>query len=199
VVGFLFMFLLRCLAGCIVWLSLFGIIFFLIGLGLVFLYNAGYLSAVATTASYLGVPTFSNTGYNEIYGWILIGLGCAFIIVVLCCCSRIRLAVAVCKSAGQFVASICTVMFVPIFQTILACILWGGCLVIMIYLVSAAEFTHPSTAYFSYIKDYGDTALIRFYCFIFGTLWCNAFIGAMTIFIVASSCCMWYYSHGPGQ
>lgn len=33
----------------------------------------------------------------------------------------------------------------------------------------------------------------------FGTLWCNAFIGAMTIFIVASACCMWYYSHGPGQ
>jgi hypothetical protein len=42
VVSFIFMFLLRCLAGCIVWCSLFGIIFFFVGLGFVFLYNAGY-------------------------------------------------------------------------------------------------------------------------------------------------------------
>ena len=41
--------------------------------------------------------------------------------------------------------------------------------------------------------------MIRFYCFIFGTLWVNAFIGAMTIFIIASACTMWYYSHGPDQ
>jgi hypothetical protein len=56
VVGFIFMFLLRCLAGCIVWVSLIGIIFFLIGLGLIFLYNAGKLSALADSAKYLGVP-----------------------------------------------------------------------------------------------------------------------------------------------
>lgn len=41
--------------------------------------------------------------------------------------------------------------------------------------------------------------MIRFYAFVFGTLWCSAFIGAMTIFIIASAACMWYYSHGPGQ
>lgn len=46
-ISFIFMFMLRCLAGCIVWCSLFGIIFFFIGLGLVFLYNAGYLGAAA--------------------------------------------------------------------------------------------------------------------------------------------------------
>jgi hypothetical protein len=43
VVGFIFMFLLRCLAGCIVWLSLLGTIGVLIGIGLIFLYNAGKL------------------------------------------------------------------------------------------------------------------------------------------------------------
>lgn len=33
----------------------------------------------------------------------------------------------------------------------------------------------------------------------FGTLWCNALLGAIGTFLIASSVCMWYYSHGPGQ
>lgn len=196
VISFVFMFMLRCLAGCIVWCSLFGIIIFFIGLGLIFLYNAGYLGAAAGTASYLGVPSV-NTGSNAVYGWICIGLGCFFFILVLCCCSRLRLAVAVCKSAGQFVASVCSAMLVPIFQTILSGGMWAACVVVMVYLVSAASFTATSSDYFSSVSSYADTALIRFYIFIFFTLWTSAFLGAMTIFIVASACSMWYYSHGP--
>jgi len=40
---------------------------------------------------------------------------------------------------------------------------------------------------------------VNFYAFLFGTLWCNAMISAIGIFVIASSCVMWYYSHGPGQ
>lgn len=35
--------------------------------------------------------------------------------------------------------------------------------------------------------------------FLFGTLWCNAFIQALGLFVVASACCLWYYSHGPAE
>lgn len=198
VISFVFMFLLRCLAGCIVWCSLFGLIIFFIGLGLIFLYNAGYLGAAASAATYLGVPSI-NSSNNAIYGWVCIGLGCGFLILVLCCCSRLRLAVAVCKSAGQFVAAVCSSILVPIFQTILAGGMWAACLVVMVYLVSASEFVATSSDYFSSIKSYSDLSMIRFYVFIFCTLWCSAFIGAMTIFIIASACTMWYYSHGPDQ
>lgn len=197
-VSFIFMFLLRCLAGCIVWLSLFGTIFFLIGLGLIFLYNAGYLGSIASVATFLGVPTLS-TGYNEPIGWTLIGVGCAFFILVLCCCSRIRLAVAICKSAGQFIASVCLIVLVPVFQACLVISLWAGCLVAMVYLVSSAAFTTTGASYFTTLADYGDVALIRFYVFAFGTLWVNAFFGAMGIFVIASACSMWYYSHAPGS
>jgi len=197
-IAFIFMFLLRCLAGCIVWLSLFGTIFVLLGLGLIFLYNAGYMSAAASVATFLGVPSI-NTGYNEPIGWTLIGVSAAFFILVLCCCSRIRLAVAICKSAGQFIVGVCLIVLVPIFQTSLVISLWAGCLVAMVYLVSAASFTTTGATYFTTLANYGDYALIRFYVFLFGTLWVNAFLGAMGIFVVASACCMWYYSHAPGS
>jgi len=167
-------------------------------MGCIFLYNAGYFSAAASVATYLGVPSLS-TGYNEPIGWTLIGVGCAFFILVLCCCSRIRLAVAICKSAGQFIASVCLIVFVPVFQACLTISLWGGCLVAMVYLVSSSAFTPIGATYFTTISDYGDPALIRFYIFVFGTLWVNAFLGAMGIFVVASACCMWYYSHAPGS
>lgn len=199
-ISFIFMFLLRCLAGCIVWCSLFGVIFFFIGLGLIFLYNAGYLGAASGAATYMGVPSWDSTkDNNEIYGWISIGLGCFFFILVLCCCSRLRLAVAVCKSAGQFVAGVCTSVLVPIIQSLVSAGVWAACLVVMVYLVSSAEFVANTGDYFTSIKSYEDYNMIRFYCFVFGTLWVNAFIGAMTIFIIASACTMWYYSHGPDQ
>ena len=137
VISFIFMFLLRCVAGCIVWCSLFGLIVFFIGTGLVFLYNAGKLGDAKGTATYLGVPTV-NSAANETYGWIFIGLGCFFFLLVLCCCSRLRLAVAVCKTAGQFVASVCSSILVPIIQTIFAAGLWASCLVVMVFLVSCS-------------------------------------------------------------
>jgi len=193
------MFLLRCLAGCIVWLSLFGIMFFFIGTGLIFLYNAGYFPSASSAATYLGVPSVDST-YNEPIGWTLIGLGGFFFIMILCCCNRIRLAVAVCKSAGQFVASVCSVIFVPIFNSMLGLLLWGFALVTMVFLVSSATFYVASSSdYFTAIMSYSDPELIRFYVFVFLTLWINAFIGAMTIFVIASATCMWYYSHAPGN
>jgi uncharacterized protein YggT (Ycf19 family) len=118
---------------------------------------------------------------------------------VLCCCSRLRLAVAVCKSAGQFVASVCSTVLVPIVQTIIAAGIWAGSLVVMVYLVSCSKFTATTSDYFSSIADYSDSSMVRFYIFVFLTLWTVAFVGAMTIFVIASACTMWYYSHGPDQ
>lgn len=196
------MFALRCLAGCVVWVSLLGIIFFLGAIGFIFLYNGGVFGAdaAATVATYLNVPKLStSTQTNQVLGGIFLGLAGLFIIVVLCCCSRIRLAVAVCKCAGQFVGGVCLIVLVPLFQTAVALGVWAGCLIIMIYLVSCTKFISSSSNYFTSIGDYGDENLIRFYCFIFGTLWVNAFIGAVGIFVVASACCMWYFSHGPNS
>jgi Plasma-membrane choline transporter len=157
-VSFIFMFLLRCIAGCVVWCSLFGIILFFIGIGLLFLYSAGKIGGdhANTVVTTLGVPSVSASANNEIYGWVAIGIGCLFLIVVLCCCSRLRLAVAVCKSAGQFVSSVCSVVMVPIFQTIFQAGLWGACLVAMVYLVSGTEMYASTTDYFSSIKSYDN-------------------------------------------
>ena len=189
---------LRCCVGCIVWFSLFAIVFLFTGLALMFFYQAGKLGDVGGVASYAGIPN-EGSANAEVYAWICVGLAALFLIVILCCCSRIRLAVAVCKCAGQFVGSVCLIVLVPIFQAILTIGVWVACLAVMLLLISAAEFVGSTGDYISSVSSYTDEALNRFYIFVFFTLWVNAFIGAMTTFVIASACVMWYYSHGPGQ
>ncbi len=88
----------------------------------------------------MGLPTASENANYDIYAYITWGVAGLFLIVLLCCCSRIRLAVAVCKSAGKFVASVCTVVLVPIWQTILVITLWAPAIVAIVYLASAASY-----------------------------------------------------------
>jgi hypothetical protein len=153
IVSFVFMFLLRCLAGCIVWLSIFGIIMFFGLTGVVFLYNYGMIPSLGTYVGQFNIPSTSAGGqkYYDIYGYICFGISGLFLILTLCCCSRIRLAVAVCKSAGHFVAGVCQIILVPIFQASLLISFWGACLVVMVFLISTATFViaNGSSDYFT--------------------------------------------------
>ena len=194
------MYTLRCFAGLIVWLSAIGIVVaFALG-GFIFLYNAGVITQPDATSGYLSIPTVNGgteTTY-KILGYTLFGFSAFFLLLLLCCCSRIRLAVAVCKTAGQFVAHTCGIILVPIIQTAINLIMWAVCIVALLYLVSAAPFAATGDVFTS-ITDLKDQALVEFYIFLFGTLWCNAFIQAVGVFVIASACCIWYYTHGPNE
>jgi len=199
----IFMFLLRCLVGCIVWLSILGSILVFAGLGVIFCYNAGIGVFTSANMGFLGIPslqgTVNNTEYYATYGYICFGISGFLFLMMLCCCSRIRLAVAVCKVAGQFVIRVCQVMFLPIILAAILIGMWACCLVCMIYLLSATTFTVYGTDLFTSVADYSEASLLRLYYFIFGTLWSNALIIAIGIFTVASACCQWYYNHGANS
>lgn len=177
----------------------------IIALGVVFIYNSGKLSGFSAMSyvGYLGLPTASENSNYDIYAYICWGIAGVLLIVLLCCCSRIRLAVAVCKCAGQFVARVCGIVLVPVWQTILVVILWVAAIIAIIWLAASATYVASSSngSYdvFTSIQTYADEKLIYLYYFVFGTLWTNALFQAMGVFVIASSCAMWYYAHGPGQ
>lgn len=199
VISFLFMFFLRCCAGCIIWLSILLLFVVMIALGILFCYNGGAISR----DSYIGnlgiaIPTLPKNDYYNIFGYISFGLAGLFFFVFLCCCSRIRLAVAVAKVAGQFVSSVCQVIFVPVFMGILIFALWVASVLAMIGLIGGADFAVNGNDIFTGIKDYTNNYLAMFYYYVFATLWTNALLQAITIFVIASACAIWYYNHsGP--
>lgn len=159
--------------------------------------------AAESYVGYLGLPTAQENANYDIYAYISWGIAGLLFIIFLCCFSRIRLAVAVCKCAGQFVARVCGIVLVPIWQTILVVVLWVVAIIAIIWLAASATYVPVQTDgqydVFTSVADYGDEKLIYLYYFIFGTLWTNALFQAIGIFIIASACTMWYYSHGPGQ
>lgn len=91
----------------------------------------------------------------------------------------------------------------PIWQTLLVIILWVAAIIAIIWLASSATFiakqSGSSYDVFTTIQNYADEKLIYLYYFVFGTLWTNAIFQAIGVFVIASACTMWYYSHGPGQ
>lgn len=199
IISFMYMFLLRCCVPCVVWGSIIGIFVLLIALAIIFLYNGGLIADQVDALGNIGIPTLDGSEYYNVYGWICVGIAVVLLVVLLCCCSRIRLAVAVCKAAGQFVVAVYLIIFVPVAMTALSLVVWCACIAVLVYLVSAATFTVIPGDLFSGIADYTENTMLMFYYFIFATLWCNALINAVTIFVIASATCMWYYSHGPGQ
>lgn len=196
--SFVIIFLLRWFVGVIVWASIFGIIGLLSCIGVIFLYNGGALSAYSSYTGSLGIPTLTASSYYNYYGYAVFGIVGVLLLMLLCCCSRIRLAVAICKAAGGFITRVPQSLLVPIFTSIFIIAFWAFALVIIVYLMGAATYKYNSGDVFSSISNYADEKLIYLYYFIFGSLWTNAIMGAITIFVVASACCMWYYSHGPG-
>lgn len=198
-ISLLYMFLLRCLAGCIVWLSIFGTITFLVGLGFILCYSGGLFGPQNVTVMGYTIPTIAaDQQYVKYYGYAVWGVAGLLLLIILCLCSRIRLAVAVCKCAGKFIVEVCSVVFVPIIMAIVTVGLWAVCAVVMVYLVSGAQFVYNGDIFTS-IVDYTQPNLARFYYFVFATLWSNALVQAMATFVIASACCMWYFSHGAGE
>jgi solute carrier family 44 (choline transporter-like protein), member 2/4/5 len=188
------MFLMRFIAGIIVWVSVIGIILIFIGGGVIFLYNAGVFGG--EDLGTLGIPTLEPNDWYSTYGYICFGVAGVLLIFLLCCCSRIRLAVAVARVAGRFVLRVAQVMLVPIIMTFFILGLWAFSLSAMVYIISRATFVADGDIFTS-LDSLTETTLGMFYYFVFGTLWTNAFLGALTIFIIASCCCMWYFTQGP--
>ncbi len=115
---------------------------------------------------------------------------------MLCCLSRIRLVVAVCKVAGQFMIRGAQVLLLPLIMTAFILLLWAFGLSAMVYIISTATFIANGDI-FTIINDYTQRSLGMFYYFFFGILWVNAYLGALSIFVIASCCCMWYFTSGP--
>lgn len=194
------MFLIRFIAAILVWLSILLIFLIFIGFGIIFLYQGGTIQSneIGKALGTLGIPTSNNNSYYNVYGYISFGIAGFVFLMILCCCTRIRLAVAVCKVAGKFILRVAQILLVPIIITALIIGLWAFSLSSMAYIISTSTFVANGDIFTSF-SDWTQRSLGMFYYFFFGTLWVNAYFGALSIFVIASCCCMWYFTRGPAE
>ena len=119
--------------------------------------------------------------------WILTGV---YLIILLCCCSRIRLGIAIMEATSDFVRDVMSIFMVPIiFLFILA--VW-----LAFWVVSAIYVFSVGKAYQLGRIEWNNTTRYVWIYHLFGLFWISAFIIGCAQFIIAATACIWYFSQG---
>lgn len=128
VVSLVYLLILRCCAGVLIWLSIFGILGAMGG--------GGYW-LYATKDNYpIEDPTHNYMQYGAYALWGVAGF---FALLSLCCCSRIRLAVAIMKVTSSFIFRTPTILVLPIFFLVLVVGWIVGWTFLAIWIMSVGE------------------------------------------------------------
>lgn len=121
--------------------------------------------------------------------WILAGI---YFILLMCCCSRIKLAIAILEAASDFVRNTVSVFFIPLifFVIIAVWITFWTFSAIWIYSVGdAVKYDDLPMANIEWNKT---TRYVWIYhCF--GLFWISAFIIGCCQFVIAAMACIWYF------
>lgn len=124
--------------------------------------------------------------------FVVFGLSFFFVI---CAFNRIRIAVAIVKTASLFINDVKSVLLVPPFFILLFAFFWAFWISAALFLYSIGEVDPKEHIPVASIKWDQNTRRMIFY-FIFAGLWANAFISALNQFVIASACCIWYFAQG---
>jgi hypothetical protein len=180
-----YLLILRCCAGVLIWISILGII---VALG-----AGGYWVYETHTTYNVNDANYKYLMYGAYAIWALDGL---FVLIVLCCISRIRLAVAIMKVTSSFIYRTPTVLLLP-FIFFFLCIAWLVFWTFLAVYIMSVGTIEPRAAPFEFATTVVWTSQTRyiFLYHLFGGLWVNAFLIGCFQFIVAAACALWYFSH----
>lgn len=184
VASIIYLLILRCCAGVVIFFSIFAIIA-AFGAGGYWLY-ANRLLYAAKDNNYL---------YMTYGAYALWGAAGVFAALTLCCLSRIRLAVAIMKVTSQFIYRTPSTLLLPIifFVLVLGWLLFWVFLAVYITSVGSPAPRDPPLQFLTTMVWSKQTQYIFLY-HLFGGLWVNAFLIGCFQFIIAAACCTWYFS-----
>jgi len=180
-----YLLILRCCAGVMIWMSILSIMACLGGGGYwVYDYRHNYDIADA------------NYKYLQYGANALWGIDAAFAVIVLICCSRIRLAVAIMKVTSSFIYRTPTILLLPVVFFFLVIAWIVGWTFLAVYIMSVGEIKARAEPFqFATTVVWSTQTRYIFLYHLFGGLWVNAFLIGCFQFIVAAACAIWYFSH----
>ena len=169
IIGYLFLFFIRCVGGAVLYI-------FLILLEL--LLGLGGLYAYYYAEEYQGPE--STKKYFTYGAYVLWGL-CALEFISVCCCWKaIRIAIAVYKTTAQYVSSNLRIQLLPLFSWVIL-VVWGGVWTYStayVYTVGEVEQRAKPLEFLSDIKHDSQTRYILFYQ-LFALFWVSAMINSL--------------------
>lgn len=122
--------------------------------------------------------------------WILAGL---YFIILMCCCTRIRLGVAIMQATSQFVKDTTSIFLVPFIFFFIICAWMVFWIISAIWMFSVGEPVKRQGFPVAEIKWDNLTRYLWIY-HLLGLFWISAFIIGCAQFIIAATTCIWYFA-----
>ena len=184
----IFLLLLRCCAGIIVFIILVGIFVGLVILSILLRFKMyDYKEKGDETKQILFCVLF----------WVCVALAIIWLLFVLIMCNRIRLSIALIQIAAKYINMNCSILWIP-FLFFIITIAWIGYWVILsVYLYSTGEFDKENSKIFATFKWKYKIKYFWWY-HLFSLFYIDAFISAFSQFIYASSASIWYFNNDKG-
>lgn len=184
VIACIYLFLLRIIAKPVLYVSFVLILALLLGGGAyVFAQQYKYASTDNTKSFMMGMG---------ILLWILAGI---YFIILMCCCSRIQLGVAIMEATSEFVRDTTSIFLVPFIFFFIICAWMVFWIFSAIYVFSVGDAVKMDNLPVANI-EWNDTTRYVWIYHLFGLFWINAFIIGCAQFIIAATTCIWYFAQG---
>lgn len=199
-IALVYMYFLKCCAGVITWLMLLALIGVTLGMGFMCwkwqLSKQEQIDKINNDAD-----NSDTTSTDQKYVYLLKAfaiifwcVSCFVFCFVVCCYHKIALVIAIIKTTGVFVAEVCSILLVPLINTLVAGAFAAIWVVGTIYLYSVGTLEPRTYLPIGQIK-WDDTTRKAWYFNLFAILWIMAFVLSLGNFIIGASCSIWYFSH----
>ena len=187
ILSMLFLLLVRCCAGFIVYTIILLILACFVLLSLIFWKKSDDYEK-------LGDDTYKKTMLALM--WVCAGLALVWFVVICLMCNRIRLAVNLIECTGKYIHNNCSIVFIPFLFFIVNMIWIAYWVVLSIYLYATGDFDENSKVIASFVW----TKKIRYawWFHLFALFYVDAIISAVSQFVFASSACIWYFTNEKG-
>eukprot|EP00744_Colponema_vietnamica_P000742 GILI01001290.1.p1 GENE.GILI01001290.1~~GILI01001290.1.p1 ORF type:complete len:606 (+),score=184.83 GILI01001290.1:72-1889(+) len=186
-IGAFYLLFLRYCAGVVAWFSILGTIAALAILGAMC-----HLRIKDANDNGTKLTTQSKNALNGV-GIALYVLAGVMLLIVLIMFKRIRIAIAIMKTAAVFVKDCWSVIFIPPVLFIITAALYVWWIITALYIYSAGEVKKSTTSVFASV-ELNRNLQYGFLYHLFGLLWNNAFLIALNQLIVAGAACIWYFA-----
>jgi len=184
IVSFLYLYLLKWIGRPILYFSFLLILVLLVG--------AGVYAYVLSDDYQEGDSTRDILKYCAYGIW---GLTVIYLLILLCCCSRIQLGLAIMDATSQFIADVTSVFTVPVvffFLILVWTLFW---IISAVYVFSVGEAKPREDIPIADI-EWNDTTRYVWFYHLFGLFWISAFIIGCAQFIIAAAAVVWYFEKG---
>jgi solute carrier family 44 protein 1 (choline transporter-like protein)/choline transporter-like protein 2/4/5 len=185
IIAIIYLIIVRFCAGIIAYITILLIEAALLGLGYVFYARWQY---------YVSVKDANYELTMKVLCGLFFGLAGVFFLIIVFMCNRIRLAIALVQVTAKYLASTCSVFFVPfIFYTISA-FYYCYWVALSVYIYSSGTVTKSDGTFLPQVQ-WNSTTRYAWWYHLFALFYINAFLNAYNQFVLASSACVWYFEH----